>query len=61
LSIADDKNKDSRIDQYKTEIFKDNAHMICIGNGSEEKALLKDNDDSQKALIKNTYEILETV
>jgi hypothetical protein len=61
LSIADDKNKDSKIDEYKTDIFKDNAHMICIGNGTEEKALLKINDNSQKGLIENTFEIMETI
>ena len=61
LSIADDKNIDSKIEEYKNEIFKDNAHMICIGNGTEEKALLKDNDDSQKELIENSFEILETI
>ncbi|WGH76389.1 hypothetical protein P8625_04305 [Tenacibaculum tangerinum] len=61
LSIADDKNVDSKIEDYKNEIFKDNAHMICIGNGTEEKALLKDNDDSQKELIENSFEILETI
>lgn len=61
LSIADDKNVDSKIEEYKNEIFKDNAHMICIGNGTEEKALLKDNDDSQKELIENSFEILETI
>lgn len=61
LSIADDKNVDSRIEQYQSEIFKENAHMICVGNGTEEKALLKENDDSQKELIENTFKILETV
>ncbi|RPD96205.1 hypothetical protein EGM88_10595 [Aureibaculum marinum] len=61
LSIADDKNVDSKIEEYKNEIFKDNAHIICIGNGTEEKALLKDNDDSQKELIENSFEILETI
>lgn len=61
LSIADDKNIDSKIEEYKNEIFKDNAHMICIGNGTEENALLKDNDDSQKELIENSFEILETI
>ena len=35
--------------------------MICIGNGTEEKALLKENDDSQKELIENSFEILETI
>lgn len=61
LSIADDKNIDSHIEQYKTEIFKDNAHMICIGNGTEEKALLYVNDGSQSELISETYEIMETI
>lgn len=61
LSIADDKNIDSHIEQYKTEIFKDNAHMICIGNGTEEKALLSENDYSKEELIAETYNILETV
>lgn len=41
LSIADDKNIDSRIEYYSKEIFKGNAHLICIGNGIEKKALLK--------------------
>ena len=61
LSIADDKNIDSHIEQYKTEIFKDNAHMICIGNGTEEKALLSKNDNSKSELIIDSYEIMETV
>jgi len=61
LSIADDKNIDSRIKQYKNNIFKDNAHMICIGNGTEEKALLKENDNSQKELIEDSFKILETI
>ncbi len=61
VSIADDKNVDSRIEQYKVEIFKDNAHMICIGNGTKEKALLKENDDTQKELIDDSFEILETI
>ena len=61
LSIADDKNIDSHIEQYKNEIFKDNAHMICIGNGTEEKSLLIENDNSQSALISETYEIMETI
>ncbi|PKH49854.1 hypothetical protein CXF68_03690 [Tenacibaculum sp. Bg11-29] len=61
LSIADDKNIDSHIEQYKNEIFKDNAHMICIGDGTEEKALLAENDNSQSKLISETYEIMETI
>ena len=61
LSIADDKNIDSHIEQYKNEIFKDNAHMICIGNGTEEKSLLIENDNSQSELISETYEIMETI
>lgn len=61
LSIADDKNIDSHIEQYKNEIFKDNAHMICIGDGTEEKALLAENDNSQSELISETYEIMETI
>lgn len=61
LSIADDKNIDSHIEQYKNDIFKNNAHMICIGNGTEEKALLVINDNSKLELITDTYEIMETV
>jgi hypothetical protein len=40
LSIADDKNQDTKIEEYKRDIFKDKAHLICIGNGEKEKALL---------------------
>lgn len=61
LSIADDKNIDSHIEQYKTDFFKGNAKMICIGNGTDEKALLSDNDDSKIELINNSYEIIETI
>jgi len=61
LSIADDKNVDSKIEQYQTDIFKKNAHMICIGNGINEKALLKENDESKKEIIENSFKILETV
>lgn len=61
LSIADDKNQDSRIEEYKKDIFKDKAHLICIGNGEEEKALLKENDNSQKNLIEETFEIIENI
>ena len=61
LSIADDKNQDSKIEEYKTDIFKEKAHLICIGNGEEEKALLKENDNSQKSLIDETFEIIENI
>src|SRR5665648_158612 len=61
LSIADDKNIDSRIDYYSTNIFKDNAHLICIGDGVNKKALLKVNDNLQDELIKDSYELMETV
>jgi len=61
IAIADDKNIDSKINHYYSSIFKDNAHLICIGNGTEERALLTDYDNSQDTLIENTYEILETI
>lgn len=61
LSIADDKNQDSKIEEYKRDIFKEKAHLICIGNGEEEKALLKENDNSQKSLIDETFEIIENI
>lgn len=61
LSIADDKNIDSHIEEYKSDIFKDNAHMICIGNGTVEKALLITNDNSKSELITDTYLIMETI
>ncbi|MDN3724956.1 hypothetical protein QRD02_11220 [Aequorivita sp. SDUM287046] len=61
LSIADDKNQDSRIKEYKRDIFKEKAHLICIGNGEEEKALLKENDNSQKSMIEETFEIIESI
>lgn len=61
LSIADDKNVDSLIRKYKSEIFKDNAHMICIGEGTKERALLCENDNTQQELIQNTFEILESI
>jgi len=61
LSIADDKNIDSRIDYYSKEIFKNNAHLICIGDGEKEKALLKNNDKKQDELINDSFELIETV
>lgn len=61
LSIADDKNIDSRIDYYSKEIFKNNAHLICIGDGEKEKALLKNNDKKQDKLINDSFELIETV
>ncbi len=61
LSIADDKNVKSQIESYKADILKDNAHMICIGNGTEKKALLKDNDNLYAELIADTYSIIETI
>ncbi|MGO4905857.1 hypothetical protein [Flavobacterium sp. W20_MBD1_R3] len=61
LSIADDKNIDSKIEEYKRDIFKDKAYLICVGNGENEKALLKQNDDSQKELIEDTFEIIDNI
>jgi energy-coupling factor transporter ATP-binding protein EcfA2 len=61
LSIADDKNIDSKIEEYKRDIFKDLAHLICIGNGENEKALLKENDNTQKELIEDTFEIIDNI
>ncbi len=61
LSIADDKNIDSRIEYYSNGIFKDNAHLICIGDGEKEKALLKENDKEQNELINDSFELIETI
>ncbi|WP_320053339.1 hypothetical protein [uncultured Acetobacteroides sp.] len=61
LSIADDKNNDSKIEIYSKEIFKENAHLICIGDGEKEKALLKPNDNLHDDLINESYEIIETI
>jgi len=61
LSIADDKNIDSKIECYSNDILKDNAYLICIGDGVNEKALLKANDKSKDELIQDSYEIMETV
>lgn len=61
LSIADDKNVDSKIDDYSKNIFKNNAHLICIGDGINKKALLKANDKSKEELIQSSYEIMENV
>lgn len=61
LSIADDKNKESMIDKYSSEILKNNAHLICIGNGVRQKSLLIENDNFKADLIQDTYEIMEIV
>jgi len=59
LSIADDKNVDSKIETYSSEFFNKEAKMICIGEGVREKSLLIDNDGEQKTLIENSFELLE--
>lgn len=61
ISIADDKNIDSKIDHYHKTIFKENVHLICIGKGTKERALLCNYDNSQDRLIAETYEIIETL
>jgi hypothetical protein len=61
FSIADDKNKDSKIDAYSSEIFNNKVNLICIGDGVEERALLKKYDSSHDDLINDTFEIMGTV
>lgn len=61
LSIADDKNIDSRVEYYSNEIFKGNAHLICIGDGDKVKALLKENNNEQEELINDSFKMIETV
>lgn len=61
ISIADHKNEESKIEEYKRDIFKEETHLICIGNGTEQKALLQVNDGTQTNLINDTFEIIETI
>ena len=61
ISIADSKRKESKIDEYSRDIFTRNTNLICIGDGTEQKALLKANDGLQSALIDDTFEIIETI
>ena len=62
ISIADSKEKDSKIDEYSTQIFKNNVKLICIGDGINKKSLLNyDNGNQIHELINSTFEILETV
>lgn len=61
ISIADHKEEQSKIDEYSNDIFNTGTHLICIGKGIEQKALLSENDGEQSDLINDTFEILETI
>lgn len=60
ITIADSKKKDSKIKEYSSDILRNDAHLICIGNGLRQKALLTDNDNTKRDLILDSFEIIET-
>lgn len=58
LSIAEIKEFKNKINKYNTDYFNGNAKLICIGEGSRERAFLSKYDGSIDDCLEETFNII---
>ncbi|UYW72271.1 hypothetical protein [Bacillus cereus] len=58
LSIAEIKEFKNKISKYNTDYFNGNAKLICIGEGTRERAFLSKYDGSIDAYLEETFNII---
>lgn len=61
ISVADNKNKDTKIEFYKNKFFNTDTNLICIGNSIDKESILKEHNNSLDEILNETFEIMEYV
>jgi DNA repair exonuclease SbcCD ATPase subunit len=59
ISVADNKSKDPKIDDYNKKFFNSETKLICIGNSLEKESILKQHDKQFDEILNDTFEIME--
>ncbi|MGN4556929.1 hypothetical protein ACTFP3_01180 [Bacillus cereus group sp. MYBK5-2] len=58
LSIAEVKEFENKISEYNTDYFNGDANLICIGEGTRERAFLSEYDGSIDNYLEETFNII---
>lgn len=59
ISIADNKTKDSKIEDYRKDFFANNTQLICIGDSTNKESILKPHGQELDDVLNETFEIME--
>ncbi|MGU3376182.1 hypothetical protein [Chryseobacterium sp. M5A1_1a] len=59
ISIADNKIKDSKIEDYRNEFFANNTNLICIGDSTDKESILKPHNIELDEVLSESFEIIE--
>ncbi|PTX21149.1 hypothetical protein C8N40_102118 [Pontibacter mucosus] len=60
FSIAEINDLESEVKRFNSEFFDNEAHLICIGNGVDERAFLSDYDDNFSDYLLETLEVINS-
>jgi len=61
VSIADFKNKDPQIENYKKSYFPMETELICIGDSTTKNSILSKHSDKLNDILNDTFEIMENI
>ncbi len=61
VSIAEFKDEDKIIESYNKDYFDSKAHLICIGDGTQQRAFLREYKEEHEELLKETLELKNEV
>lgn len=59
ISIADNKMKDSKIEDYRKEFFVNDTKLICIGNSTDKESILKPHHKELDEILNESFEVME--
>jgi len=61
VSIADFKNKDPQIENYKKSYFPQGTELICIGDSTNKNSILSKHSENLNDILSDTFEIMENI
>lgn len=61
ISVADNKEKDTKIEYYKDKFFDKTTKLIVIGNSINKESILSNHDNSLDTILNDSFEIMEYI
>jgi len=61
ISVADNKSKDPKINEYTEKFFNAETKLICIGNSIDKESILEPHKKILDEILNDTFEIMEYV
>ncbi|WP_185212702.1 ATP-binding protein [Sphingobacterium mizutaii] len=61
ISVADNKEKDTKIEYYKDKFFDNATKLIVIGNSINKESILSNHDNSLDTILNDSFEIMEYI